>query len=59
MEEIGKKRCVLLDCSNEAVGVCNNCRIPVCNKHSRRLGQFFLCINCYGYTKKLRPGRLY
>lgn len=59
MGEIREKRCVLLDCGNVAVGFCNNCRMPVCSKHSRKIGQFLLCVNCYEYTKKLRSGRIY
>jgi hypothetical protein len=50
-----KKKCVLIGCNNVAVGNCNNCGIPVCEKHSKKIGQFYICINCYEYTKKLRP----
>lgn len=55
--EVKKKKCVLIDCDKVAVGVCNNCGLPVCDKHSRKIGQFYICVNCYEYTKKLRPNR--
>ncbi|MEM7826494.1 MAG: hypothetical protein QW451_02595 [Candidatus Aenigmatarchaeota archaeon] len=58
VKEAKKKKCVLIDCDRTAVGVCNNCGLPICDKHSRKIGQFYICVNCYEYTKKLRPSKL-
>jgi hypothetical protein len=47
-------KCVMRDCDNKSVGICNNCRIPVCTIHSRKVNnKFYLCINCYEYAKKM------
>ena len=55
--EIKDKTCVLLGCKNKAVGACNNCRIPICSVHGKRFNQFYLCINCFDYTKTLRNNK--
>lgn len=54
MGDIKEKKCVLSGCDNVAVGFCNNCMIPVCEKHARRFNQVYLCINCYEYSKKFK-----
>ncbi len=53
---MGKKArsCVILDCDKEAVCACGNCNMAVCDKHSRRQGQFSLCVNCYEYMRKAK-----
>ena len=52
MEEAKIKYCVLMDCNRKAVGTCNNCGLPVCEVHSKRMGNVYLCINCFTYLKK-------
>ena|GEM_PF-2201877 len=47
-----EKQCVFSGCGRKAVGICNNCRIPICQIHSKRLNNFFICENCYKYLKK-------
>ena len=47
------KYCVLMDCNRKAIGVCNNCGLPTCEVHSKRMGKnVYLCINCFTYLKK-------
>ena len=48
------RNCVIVNCSSKAVASCNNCRIPICSEHGRKIDQFYLCINCFEFTKKLR-----
>ena len=52
IEEVKNKNCVLMDCNRKAVDFCNNCRIPVCDIHSKRIDSVYLCINCLSYIKK-------
>jgi len=54
IEEIKNKGCVLMDCDRKAVAFCNNCRIPVCDIHGKRMNNVYICINCFGYLKKAK-----
>jgi hypothetical protein len=49
-----KKFCVLVGCENEAIDICNNCNIPVCEEHGKKTGQAYLCVNCIDYLKRLK-----
>lgn len=53
-EEIKDKTCVLMNCNRKAVGVCNNCRIPVCEIHSKKTNSAYICVNCLSFLKKLK-----
>jgi hypothetical protein len=53
-EEIRNKDCVLTGCNRKAVAFCNNCRIPICDMHSKRVNQAYVCVNCLGFLKKLK-----
>ena len=50
------RNCVIMNCNSKAVAACNNCRMPVCSDHGRKIDQFYLCINCFELTKKIRKG---
>jgi len=48
-----KLKCVLKGCDKKAVGLCNNCRMPVCSIHGKKINnRFYLCVNCINYMKK-------
>jgi hypothetical protein len=45
--------CVLLGCESKAVGPCNNCGMPVCGVHGKKVdNRFFICVNCVEQFKK-------
>jgi len=46
------KKCVFIGCDNKAIAYCNNCNIPVCEKHGKRIGNFVICMNCAEYLKR-------
>jgi hypothetical protein len=57
-EKTLKFNCVLMDCTKKAIAMCNNCRIPVCNLHSKRIAnQIYLCINCFEFSKRIKSRR--
>ena len=50
---MGGIKCVLIGCNNKAIGFCNNCRIPVCSIHGKKINKrSLLCVNCLNYIKK-------
>lgn len=55
VEEDRKMNCVLMGCENEAVAKCNNCGLPICNRHGKKVDHFFVCVNC---TEMLSRRRL-
>ncbi len=47
-------KCVLLGCDEKAVGFCNNCRMPICKYHGKKVESFYLCFNCIDFLRKSR-----
>jgi hypothetical protein len=54
-DEIKNKSCVLVNCNRKAVSFCNNCRIPVCDIHSKKIDRdIYVCTNCFEFIRKMK-----
>ena len=46
-----KIECVFVGCKQKAIGRCNFCNIPICEVHSKKVGDKYICLTCYKYAK--------
>lgn len=49
---MANKECVFAGCKRKAIAKCNNCGIPICSLHGRKVNNFYICVNCLKYLKK-------
>lgn len=52
--ETRKLNCVLMACENPAVAKCNNCGLPICSRHGKKVDMFFICMNCSEMLQRRR-----